>query len=123
MFARIACIPALLAACLLPCAASHAESKRIEVYPLSQHYVDTRAGDTLGEIAARLLPNNPRMQQKLMDDILRLNPDAFIERNPDQLLADTRLWLPNHLSKPDSRVDSSRHTVETFSWGNIKKPR
>ena len=114
---------ALLAACLLPCTAIHAESKRIEVYALSQNYVDTRSGDTLGEIASRLLPNNPRMQQKLMADILRLNPDAFIERNPNQLRANTRLWLPNHLSKPDSNADSSKYTVESFSWGNIKKPK
>ena len=102
---------------------SHAQSKRIEVYTLSQNYVDTRVGDTLGEIAARLLPSNPRMQQQLMSDILRLNPDAFIERNPDRLLANIRLWLPNHLSKADSTPDSSNIRVETYSWGNIKRPR
>ena len=115
---------AALAACLLAVTqTAMAESKRIIVYPLSQSYVDTHEGDTLGEIAARLLPNNPNLQQQLMGDIVKLNPDAFIGNNPDQLLANTRLWLPNRMHKHDSKPDPKKYKVESFSWGNIKKPR
>lgn len=100
-----------------------AESKRIEVYTLSQNYWDTKSGDTLGEIAKSLLPHNPRMQHKLMTDIISLNPDAFTDNNPDQMKANTRLWLPGHLSQPDSKANPKTTRVESYSWGNIKRPK
>lgn len=102
---------------------SHAESKRIEVYPLSQHYVDTHAGDTLSEIVARLLPDNSQLQQQLLTDIHKRNPEAFIENNPNRLRANTRLWLPNQLNNADSSGNTGPYRVESFSWGNIKRPR
>ena len=113
----------LLLTALVVSASSAADSKRIEVYPLSQHYWDSQAGQTLGEIALSLLPHNPRMQQNLMRDIVKLNPDAFINDDPDHLLANKRLWLPNHLTQADSKVNPSHHSVESFSWGNIKRPK
>lgn len=100
-----------------------ADNKRIEVYPLTQTYWDTRFGDSLSEIAATLLPNNPGLQNQLMQDIIKLNPDAFTDRDADRLLAQRRLWLPNSMSQPDSKVDSRNYTVESFSWGNIKRPK
>ncbi len=109
--------------CCLLSASVLAESKRIEVYPLSQQYHDTHEGETLGEIAASLLPNNPEMQQRLMRDIVRLNPQAFVDNNPNRLLAGKRLWLPSGLHQPDSKVDPRHYTVESFSWGNVKRPK
>lgn len=100
-----------------------AESKRIEVYSLGQHYWDTQSGETLGEISQQLLPNNPAMQQRLMKDIVALNPDAFQNNNPHRMKANTRLWLPSHLTKADTPVNRAHTQVETFSWGNIKRPR
>ncbi len=98
-----------------------AESKRIEVYPLSQNYWDTKPGETLGEIAHNLLPNNPRMQAQLINDVINMNPDAFVNNNPDRMKANTRLWLPNRLTQADNKVDVSKYSVQTFSWGNIKR--
>lgn len=100
-----------------------AESKRIEVYSLSQNYWDTQSGETLGGIAAQLLPNNPAMQQKLMANIISQNPDAFQDNDPDYMLANTRLWLPNRTAQADSKADPQRTQVESFSWGNIKRPK
>ena len=100
-----------------------AESKRIEVYPLSQNYWDTQNGETLGGIVQQLLPHNPHMQQQLMLDIISLNPGAFSNNNPDRMKAGTRLWLPGHLSQPDSKANPDTTRVETFSWGNIKRPK
>ena len=99
------------------------QSKRIEVYSLSQNYWDTQYGDTLGEIAHHLLPNNPTKRATLKQDILHLNPQAFINGDPEQLLADKRLWLPGYMKQADSKVDPRTTTVENFSWGNIKRQR
>lgn len=107
---------------LQPWLSVQAESKRIEVYSVGQHYWDTRSGETLGEIAHQLLPNNPRMQQRLMRDIVSLNPEAFQDNNPDRMQANTRLWLPGMGIKPDTKVNPSKTSVQSFAWGNIKRP-
>lgn len=99
------------------------KSKRIEVYALSQNYWDTQYGDTLSEIVAQLLPNNPSKQSALKLEIVSLNPHAFIEANPTRLLADKRLWLPGYMKQADSKIDPTKATVESYSWGNIKRPK
>ncbi len=65
-------------------------SKRIEVYSLSQNYWGTQYGDTLGEIVIHLLPNYPSKHEALKQDIVDLNPEAFINNNPAQMLANKR---------------------------------
>jgi len=114
---------ALILCAIILAPSSFAESKRIEVYSLSQNYWDTRNGETLGEIAAQLLPNNPSMQQKLMADIISQNPHAFRDNDANYMLANKRLWLPNRLVQTDSKADSKRTKVESYSWGNIKRPK
>ena len=99
------------------------ESKRIEVYALSQNYWDTQSGDTLGNIVLHLLPNNPSKYAKLKQDIVLLNPHAFIGGNPERLLADKRLWLPVYMKQADTKANPATTTVEQFSWGNIKRQR
>ena len=111
----------LLIASLFFTAPALADSTRIEVYPLSQHYWDTQPGETLSQISAQLLPNNPGMQHKLMNDIINQNPGAFQDNDADYMLANTRLWLPNHLAQTDSKVNPERTRVESFSWGNVKR--
>lgn len=98
-------------------------SKRIEVYALSQNYWDTQYGDTLGDIVHHLLPNNPGKREALQQDIMHLNPTAFINGNADGLLANKRLWLPSYMKQADSVVNPATTTVEHYSWGNIKRPR
>lgn len=103
--------------------AEQSKSRRIEVYALSQNYWDTKPGDTLDEIATRLLPNNPSKRESLKRDILRLNPKSFIDDDPARLLANKRLWMPGYMKQADSKVDPSTTIVERYSWGNIKRPR
>ena len=100
-----------------------AESRRVEVYPVTQQYWDIAEGDTLSGITAKLLPNNPAMQLRLADDLVRLNSKAFIDNNKDLILAGTRLWLPGKMTKADSKVNKDKYDVKTFSWGNIKTPK
>lgn len=107
---------------LLPWQSVHAESKRIVVYSVGQNYWDTKSGETLGEITQQLLPNNPRMQQRLMKDIVALNPNAFQDNNPDHMQANIRIWLPGRMTTPDTKVDRSKTSVKSFAWGNIKRP-
>ncbi len=97
------------------------ESRRIEVYSLSQNYWDTRYGDTLGEIVIHLLPNNPSKRAALAQDIVHLNPRAFINGDSSQLLADKRLQMPGYMTQADTRADPAVTTVESYSWGNIKR--
>lgn len=97
--------------------------RRIEVYELAQSYWDTKYGDTLSEIAMVLLPNNPYKRESLMQDIVRLNPQAFINGDPQQLLTGRRLALPGYMKQADTRIDPAVTEVETYSWGNIKRPR
>ena len=103
--------------------AGHTKSKRIEVYSLSQNYWDTQYGDTLGDIVLHLLPNNPSKREVLQQDIVLLNPEAFINNNPERLLANKRLWMPGYMKQADTKVDPTTTTVESYSWGNIKRSK
>ena len=98
-----------------------AESTRIEVYPLSQNYWDIKNGDTLGEIVNTLIPGNPYLQEKLIHDIVSLNPHVFPGNNPNHMLANKRLWLPNAVKPPNDSTNTSGYTIEKFQWGSIKK--
>lgn len=110
------------------CISSYAEtgqtiSTRVEVYSLSQNYWDTQYGDTLSEIVLHLLPNNPSKHEVLKQDIVHLNPHAFINGNPAKLMARKRLQLPGYMKQADTRTNPTTTSVERFSWGNIKRPR
>ena len=102
---------------------SSAEPRRINVYSTSQNLWHTKSGETLNSIAKQLFPNNPGMQQQLMQDIVPLNPHAFQNDDPDKLKAGVRLLLPGEFTQADNKVDHSKVQVETFSWGNIKRKR
>ena len=110
-----------LCSAVTPAHAGQSKSKRIEVYSLSQNYWDVRSGDTLSSIAHHLLPNNPAKREALQQDILHLNPRAFIAGQPEKLLAGKRLWLPGYMKQADSKADPATTTVEVYSWGNIKR--
>jgi Tfp pilus assembly protein FimV len=112
----------LLIAGLLAVAAivpAHADSKRVYVYPITRQYWDVRTGETLAYIADALLPGKSRHQQQLIQDILQLNPGAFIDSDPDRLLANTRLWLPNTITRPISAQRNAE--IHQFDWGYIKR--
>jgi hypothetical protein len=97
------------------------ESIRVHVYPLSQQYWDVRPGDTLSEIVESLLPADMNKQRHLMRTIIELNPDAFIDGDPDRLRANIRLWLPNALQRPVERRTGESVTIERYEWGSIKR--
>jgi hypothetical protein len=107
-----------LALCLMLSAHVFAESKRVYVYPMTQHYWDVQPGETMADIAAMLLPDSGVHRQKLINEIVRLNPDAFINGNPDRLQSNQRLWLPNTVTRP---VSNRNTEIRQFNWGYIKR--
>jgi hypothetical protein len=106
---------------LLSTSLARAESTRIEVYPLSQSYWDIKTGDTLGEIVNTLIPGNAYLQDKLMHDIVSNNPQVFPDGNPNRMLANKRMWLPNAVKPPNDSGTPSGYTIESFQWGSIKR--
>ena len=102
---------------------SYADSKRIEVYELSQAYWDTQPGETLGEIVQTLIPDNQYLRAKLMREIVQLNPNAFINGDPGRMLANTRLFLPNSTVGTMHNSEEANYRVKQFQWGSIKTPR
>jgi hypothetical protein len=109
-----------MALCLILSTQVFAESKRVHVYPMTQHYWDVQPGETMADIAAMLLPDSGVHRQKLINEIVRLNPDAFINGNPDRLQSNQRLWLPNTVTRPVSTRNSK---IERFDWGYIKRAK
>jgi len=96
-------------------------SKRIEVYAISQHFWDVVPGETLGDIVMQLLPENPQKRKILLKEILQLNPGAFSQSNPDNLKANTRLWLPNNAPARGLMMDKNRYETQSFSWGQVHR--
>jgi len=99
------------------------ESKRIEVYRISQSFWDVKPGDTLGEIVQQLLPDNPAMHKRMIQEIMQLNPDAFSNSSPSSLKAHVKLWLPNNAPMIKKQIDKNTHHVQSFSWGQVITPK
>ena len=102
---------------------SASQPKRVDVYSINQNFWDVTPGETLGEIVKQLLPDNPGLREKLLYQIVELNPDAFSQSNPDNLKANARLWLPNNSTAMQQVKDKNKYEVKSFSWGQVYKPR
>ena len=94
-------------------------SKRIEVYSISQSFWDVKRGDSLSEIVLQLLPDNTSKREKLFNEILRVNPQAFIQNNPDKLKANVRLWLSNGSAVRETPDLSNKYEIRSFDWGQV----
>jgi len=99
------------------------QSKRVEVYSISQNFWDVTPGETLGDIVKQLLPDNPGLREKLLYQIVELNPDAFSQSNPDNLKANVRLWLPNNAPAMRQVKDKKLFNIKSYSWGQVYTPR
>jgi len=99
------------------------QSKRIEVYSISQNFWDVSPGETLAGIVNYLLPDNPHLHEKLQVQIVRLNPHAFSQGNPDSLGANIRLWLPNNVPAIPRIKDKNIYHIKSFSWGQVYKSK
>jgi len=66
-----------------------------EEYNAEIRYLHVQKGQTLHNIVKRLYPKRVNEWPKLTNDIVRLNPHAFIDADPTKMKADVRLTLPN----------------------------
>jgi Tfp pilus assembly protein FimV len=109
---------------LLTPAAFYAESSQhIEVYAVNQAYWDVQRGETLGQIINKLLPHNREKHAALFDEIVQLNPDAFINADANAMKANVRLWLPGHTQGLNRKVNKDKYTIKEFSWGYIQQAK
>ncbi|MDH5391931.1 MAG: hypothetical protein OEY11_01970 [Gammaproteobacteria bacterium] len=99
-----------------------AESKRVIVYENTQQSWQVRSGQSLSLICQQLRPGNTHSQHTCQQQILKKNPAAFVNKNPNRLLAGKRLWLPGSYQSGSQR-ESTQFQVQHFSWGSIKTAR
>jgi hypothetical protein len=65
-----------------------------EAYNADIRYLHVQKGQTLHNIVRRLYPNRVKEWPKLTQDIVKLNPHAFIDNDPTKMKAGVRLTLP-----------------------------
>jgi len=96
-----------------------AESKTIEVYATSQAYWDVHAGDTLSGIVNQLIKEPSPSREKLSAEIVSLNPNAFINANPNRLKANIRLWLPNGTNDMHNLSSNQTYRITNHPWAQV----
>ncbi|MCK4709964.1 MAG: hypothetical protein KAU21_15195 [Gammaproteobacteria bacterium] len=101
---------------------AQAESKRVQVFEKSQQYWDVITGQSLSGICQQLQAAGTHSQTTCQQQILKMNPDAFINKKPNRLIAGKRLWLPGSY-RPVSKLDNKNYHIKNFSWGSIKTPK
>ena len=65
-----------------------------ESYNTAVRYLHVQKGQTLHNIVSRLYPDHPKQWAQIKQDIVRLNPHAFINNDPTKMKAGVRLTLP-----------------------------
>jgi len=68
-----------------------------EAYNADIRYLHVQKGQTLHNIVSRLYPERVKEWPKLKQDIVKLNPHAFIDSDPTRMKAGVRLELPKRV--------------------------
>jgi len=68
-----------------------------EVYPADIRYLHVQSGQTLHNIVRRLYPERVKDWSKLRAEIVRTNPDAFIDGDETRMKAGSILQLPKRM--------------------------
>jgi len=68
-----------------------------EAYNADIRYLHVQKGQTLHNIVSRLYPERVKEWPKLKQDIVKLNPHAFINNDPTRMKAGVRLTLPKRV--------------------------
>ena len=99
-----------------------AESTRVQVYAKGQQYWDVKGGQSLSQICQQLQTLSKTSQLVCQQQILKKNPDAFINNDPNRLILGKRLWLPGSY-RSVSKLNSQNYDTQNFNWGSIKTPK
>ena len=68
-----------------------------ETFNADIRYLHVQKGQTLHNIVSRLYPERVKEWPKLKQDIVKLNPHAFIDNDPTRMKAGVRLELPKRV--------------------------
>jgi hypothetical protein len=71
-------------------------SAQAEDYNVNVRYLHVQKGQTLHNIIRRLYPDQKKQWPSLSAEIVRLNPHAFINNDPERMKADVQLRLPGN---------------------------
>ncbi len=69
-------------------------SAEVSNYSADIRYLHVQKGQTLHNIVKRLYPSRVREWPKISNEIVRINPHAFVNSDPTQMKAGVRLKLP-----------------------------
>ncbi len=100
----------------------HAESVRVQVYEKGQQFWDVKSGQSLSQICQSLGTANKISRRACQQQILKKNPKAFINNNPNRLIVGKRLWLPGSY-RSVSQIKNDQYHIKSFSWGSVKTPK
>jgi len=107
-----------------PAAASMEASGMAATQPSANEYGPVRAGQTLGEIAAKLEGTQGYSLAQTMLALLRANPDAFIGGNINQLKRGAVLRIPpgDELARLDQRHAAALVHEQITQWRESRRP-
>lgn len=100
----------------------HAESVNVKVYDKGQQFWDVKSGQSLSQICQALKAVSKTSRLACQQQILKKNPDAFINKNPNRLIVGKRLWLPGSY-RAVSQLKNDQYHIKNFSWGSVKTPK
>ena len=93
-----------------------------EAYNADIRYLYVQKGQTLHNIVSRLYPERVKEWPKLKQDIVKLNPHAFIDNDPTRMKAGVRLELPKRVvvrSTPAQPVKQKKVGVVLENEGSV----
>jgi hypothetical protein len=93
-----------------------------DAYNTDVRYLHVQKGQTLHNIVKQLYPNREKQWPKIINDIVRQNPHAFLNNDPTQMKAGVRLTLPQKVvvrSEPVKPVQSHQVGVVVESSGRV----
>lgn len=93
-----------------------------EIYNADIRYLHVQKGQTLHNIVRRLYPERVKEWPKLTQDIIKLNPEAFVDNDPAKMKAGSRLKLPKRVvvrSMPAQPVKLKKVGVVAENEGSV----
>ena len=96
-----------------------ADSFAKEIYDSDIRYLHVQKGQTLHNIVRRLYPQRRKEWQNLTNEIIRLNPHAFVDNDPTKMKADVRLKLPKKVVVRSNTARLKKVGTVAESSGNV----
>jgi hypothetical protein len=93
-----------------------------ELYNADVRYLHVQKGQTLHNIVRRLYPERVKEWPRLTQDIIELNPEAFVDNDPAKMKAGSRLKLPKRVvvrSTPARPVKLKKVGVVVENEGSV----